>query len=225
VEKDNLIQDMYTNHVKEYSYESEQWFGPLTSFKLRHDPKYLVFMLSRYKAASKFLLGKKNILEVGCGDGVGVSILLQESDSVHAVDLEKVFIEDNIKRNLFGDSVKFSQHDMIKKPLNEKYDGVVSFDVLSSIPKDKEDDFFSNIANSMDENGIFVIGTQNVLSTPYSSNESMKGQDNFKDYDSLMDVCKRHFKNVIILSMNDEVIHTGRETMTQYFVAICVSPA
>jgi len=224
MDKKKLIQDMYINHVNEYSKSEEQWFGPLSSFKLRHDPKYIIFMLSRYKAASKFLRGKNNILEIGCGDGIGIPILLQEVDKVHGIDLENIFIEDNKKRNMFPDRVKFSQHNITESPLDKKYDGAVSFDVLSSITKDKERPFFKNIADSIDKDGIFIIGTQNKLSTQYSNSLSIQDQENFKEYHELDHICRNYFNNVIILSMNDEVIHIGRETMTQYFIAICITP-
>ena len=45
------------------------------------DPKRLVFLLSRYKFASKIIQGKNNVLEIGCGDVFGSQLLTQTVES------------------------------------------------------------------------------------------------------------------------------------------------
>ena len=52
--------------------------GYMSSFTWNNDPKRLLFMLSRYKFVSKMFDGFDNVLEVGCGDGIGAHLVLQE---------------------------------------------------------------------------------------------------------------------------------------------------
>ena len=73
-------------------------FGPWTSASFRSDPKRFVFQMSRYKFCAKMLVGKSQVLEVGCGDAPGVTIVLQTVGSVHGIDVEPIVIEDNLKR-------------------------------------------------------------------------------------------------------------------------------
>lgn len=46
-----------------------QEFGLMSSQVWLDDSKRLVFLLARYKFVSKMLIGKKNVLEIGCADG------------------------------------------------------------------------------------------------------------------------------------------------------------
>ena len=100
-----------------------------------------------------------------------------------------------------------------------KLDAAFCFDVLSSIPKRFENRFLGNIANSL-KDGILVIGTQNKLATRYSKLKNIQEQPNFKTYDQLNKSLLKHFNNSLILSMNDETVHTGKRETSQYFIAI-----
>ena len=73
--------------------------GPYTSHIWRSDPKHLSFLLARYKFCAKMLQGKKNILEIGCGDSIGTPIVLQIANSLHAIDFEAIVIKDAIEIN------------------------------------------------------------------------------------------------------------------------------
>src|SRR3990167_2896703 len=68
--------------------------GVCTNLDWHEDPKRLSFVLSRYKFVSKMLIGKKEVLEVGCGDAFGTRIVLDEVDSIDAVDFDPLFIDD-----------------------------------------------------------------------------------------------------------------------------------
>ena len=58
------------------------------------DPRRLVFLLSRYKFASKMILGKRDVLEIGCGDGFGSQLLTQTVQTYTGLDIDEVFVED-----------------------------------------------------------------------------------------------------------------------------------
>ncbi|MEX1115011.1 MAG: class I SAM-dependent methyltransferase, partial [Akkermansiaceae bacterium] len=68
-------------------------FGLMSGQTWQDDPKRLVFLLSRYKFASKMLAGCRRVLEIGCADAFGTRIVRQAGPEVTAVDFDRVFIE------------------------------------------------------------------------------------------------------------------------------------
>jgi SAM-dependent methyltransferase len=215
---------IYGPQAIEYETETGFVLGPLASYKMRHDPRYLLFMLARYKTAAKYLRGKKNILEVGCGDGFALPILLQEAEKVTAIDIEPDFITDNRRRFSDLSDITFKLHNILKNPMDNKFDAAISFDVYSSIPLENINEFFTNISNSIEHDGLFVLGVQNKIATVHSLPQNIVDQPSFPTYEDLKLRFETYFTNSFILSMNDETVHTGRETMAQYFIAIGVGP-
>ena len=59
-----------------------------------NDSKRLAFTLSRYKFVSKMLAGKNLVLEVGCADAFGSSLVYKEVEQLFACDFDPVFIND-----------------------------------------------------------------------------------------------------------------------------------
>jgi len=83
----------------EYQFDTESLsLGPWTSYSLLHDPKHMCFVLARYKFVAKMLCGKKDILEVGCGDGFGIPLIAQDANYVLGIDVDDRLIEGNCKR-------------------------------------------------------------------------------------------------------------------------------
>ena len=79
--------------------------------------------------------------------------------------------------------------DFVKKFTQVEYDSVVCFDVISSIKKNMKK-IFENIKKSLKKNSIFVLGTQNKLTTKYSHKSNLYDQPNFKTYDQLKQLWK-----------------------------------
>src|ERR1700722_2014001 len=67
--------------------------GPMTSDTWRNDPRRLLFLIARYKFVSKMLAGKASVLEVGCGDGFGMRLVLQTVKRGFGVDFDPLFID------------------------------------------------------------------------------------------------------------------------------------
>lgn len=103
------------------------------------------------------------------------------------------------------------------------FDGVYALDVLEHIPQEDEGRFVSNVARSMTEHGVLIIGTPSIQSQAYASPQSKQGHVNCKDHTALKELMSRFFDNVFIFSMNDEVVHTGFYPMAQYLIALCCS--
>jgi 2-polyprenyl-3-methyl-5-hydroxy-6-metoxy-1,4-benzoquinol methylase len=201
--------------------------GSWTSYSLLNDPKHMCFVLSRYKFVSRMLEGKRDILEVGAGDGFGVPIVAKEAKYILAIDPERRLIESNKERLKAIGNIEFKVHDMSTSSLYvdtgyTKFDGAYSIDVIEHLDKSKEDKFMYNIANSLKYNGIYVMGTPNLSASMYASKVSEVQHINLKDYKSLKNLMSRFYENVLMFSMNDEVVHTGYSNMAHYLFAVGV---
>ena len=201
---------------------SEVKFGTRTQHAYIEDPKHLLFNLSRYKFVSKMFSGYKNVLEIGCGDAFGTSLVAQTVGEITATDLDSEFIIDLKQTHAFANRIKFVTIDFIKDFLPGDYDGAFCLDVLEHIPKDFENKFITNIVKSLNRNGDLIIGMPSLESQLYASDLSKEGHVNCKKADELKNLMLNYFSKVFIFSMNDEVLHTGFAPMSHYIFALCV---
>jgi 2-polyprenyl-3-methyl-5-hydroxy-6-metoxy-1,4-benzoquinol methylase len=188
------------------------------------DPRRLAFVLARYKFVSKMLSGMARVLEVGCADAFATRIVAQEVGSVTAVDFDPVFIEDVKARTDPKWPIDARVHDMVQGPVEGVFDGAYAVDVLEHIPPDMEDRFLANIVASLTDSGVVLVGIPSIQSQAYASPPSKAGHVNCKDGPGLRATMTRHFRNVFIFSMNDEVVHTGFYPMAHYLFALCCHP-
>lgn len=216
------VESQYEGHLDLKSKHGLVKLGVEKSANWHLDPKRLAFVLSRYKFVSKMLSGKKKVLEVGCGDGFPVRILLQEVDAVHGIDIDPVFINDIEERQDPNWNFTAAVHDMVSGPLPDQFDAAYSLDVLEHISKDNEHAFIKNVVSSLTNNGVFIVGMPSLQSQAYASPLSKIGHVNCKTGTELKKIMQNYFDNVFIFSMNDEVLHTGFEAMSQYIFAMGV---
>ena len=185
------------------------------------DPKRLVFTLSRYKFVAKMLTGKNRVAEIGCGDGFGARIVKQEVGQLTITDYDSYFIkrfEDIVSEKY---PISAVEHNILEGPLGQKFDAIYSLDVLEHIPINHEDVFVRNIINSLGSNGIVILGMPSIESQTYASPASKEGHINCKTGKDLKLFLEKYFHNVLLFSMNDEVVHTGFEKMAHYLFVIC----
>jgi len=195
--------------------------GLMSSQCWRDDPRRLLFVLARYKFVAKMFSGMKRVMEVGCADAFGTRVVRQEVAEVVATDFDPVFIERNQKQPQLRWPITFRVHDMINSPLTEGFDGAYAVDVLEHIPAADEDRFIGNIAASLSPQGVCLIGSPSLQSQVYASPPSKAGHVNCKDAQGMRETMSRHFHNVFIFSMNDEVVHTGFYPLAHYLWALC----
>lgn len=186
------------------------------------DPRRLLFILSRYKFVAKMLSGNENVLEIGCGDAFGTRIVLQEVGAICAIDFDYVYVKDVNQR--MEDQWKFDcrVHDILAGPVNGLFDAAYSLDVIEHIPETDEQQFMSNIVDSLHEHGKLIIGTPPIQSQVHASKPSKEGHVNCKGHDDIKELMSKYFHNVFIFSMNDEVVHTGFYPMAHYLLAFGV---
>src|SRR5207247_2527453 len=96
-----------------------------------------------------------------------------------------------------------------------------ALDVLEHIPQENEDLFIKNMINSLNQQGVMIVGMPSLESQEYASLQSKIGHVNCKSGKALKDCLSRYFHNVFIFSMNDEVVHTGFYPMAHYLFALC----
>ncbi|MBU3540823.1 bifunctional 2-polyprenyl-6-hydroxyphenol methylase/3-demethylubiquinol 3-O-methyltransferase UbiG [Polynucleobacter sp. UB-Tiil-W10] len=216
------VEAQYDGHVELKLNQGLTKLGIEKNANWHTDPRRLVFALSRYKFVSKMLSGKNRVLEVGCGDAFPMRILLQEVKSVHGIDIDPIFIEDALARMDPKWPFTCAVHDITSGHLQEKFDAAFSLDVLEHIPKEQDDVYFTNIAASLTNSGVLIVGMPSLESQAYASPLSKIGHVNCKTGAELKTLAERHFQNVFIFSMNDEVVHTGYQPMSQYLFALCV---
>jgi len=215
------VEPQYQAHVELKEKQGLTQLGVEKNANWYNDPRRLVFVLSRYKFVAKMLSGMNRVLEVGCGDGWPIPIVLQEVKSVHAVDIDPVFIEDIRERANERWPFTFEVHDMLSGPLRPPFDAAYSLDVLEHIPRDKEEIFLKNVTDSLTPKGVLIIGMPSLQSQQYASPLSKISHVNCKDAPELKALMQRFFDHVFMFSMNDEVVHTGFHPMAQYLFALC----
>lgn len=221
---------MSNEHTKELQYQvmleyrasrGLETLGLMTSQAWFDDPKRLTFTLARYKFVAKMFSGRENVLEVGCADAFSTRIVVQEVGKLTAVDFDPLFVEDTNAR--MSEKWKFDcrVHDMLKGPVQGRFDAMYALDVLEHIVPENEHAFLSNMAASLTPDGAMIIGMPSLESQVYASPMSKEGHVNCKTMPDLKKTMQAHFSNVFMFSMNDEVVHTGYHKMAHYLFALC----
>ena len=195
--------------------------GAMHSHVWYRDPRHLAFTLSRYKFVSKLLSGKKNVLEVGCGDGFPSRIVKQEVDRLTLIDFDQQWIDD-AKNNMVAPWICDAfAHDIVANPVPGSFDAVYSIDVLEHIPPECERRALDNILASLIPEGVLIIGMPSLESQRYALPAAETGHVNCKSGADLKALLQEYFHNVFLFSMNDEVVHTGYSKMAHYLFCVC----
>ncbi len=199
--------------------------GPWTSYAWRNDPRHLGFTLARYKFVAKMLSGKNSVLEAGCGDGIGVPVLLQEVGSLHCIDADPHVLRDANKRcQAEGISAcSFECLDLTEHRPMGHHDGAFTLDVIEHIPTNLERVFLDNFCATLSPHCVAIIGTPNETAAAYACEQDLNGHINLKSAEELHSLMSQYFENVFMFSMNDEVVHTGFAPMAHYLLAMGVT--
>lgn len=212
----------YQGQIEMYLEDGLAQMGLTTSHTWRTDPKRLLFLLARYKFVSRMLVGCKNVLEVGCGDGFGSRLISQTGAKVICADFDPVFIEEAKKREGTEFQREFIVANFLENGIaNRTFDAAYLLDVIEHIHPTKEGVFLTNICKTLTPDGICIIGAPSLESQTYASEPSKKGHVNCKSGEATRSTLKNYFKNVFMFSMNDETVHTGFLPMAHYHLALC----
>jgi cyclopropane fatty-acyl-phospholipid synthase-like methyltransferase len=209
----------HASAIEQYILTNNENLGNHAAFAWRNDSKHLLFSLSRYKFISKLLFGKNKILEIGAGDGWCSKLV---GDNVKKLILSDIVIENkNFFKKISHNKYEYIIHDFTKSSLKREFDAIYSIDIFEHIKKNKEKFFLTNSIKSLNKNGIYIIGTPSKESQKYASKFSKLYHVNCKTQKELRDLMNKFFFNVLIFSMNDELVHTGFSGMSHYNFAVC----
>jgi SAM-dependent methyltransferase len=181
---------MKTRKTKEPQYQDQlvlrgtkglATLGLMTNQVWHDDPRRFLFLLARYKFVSKMLSEKQRVLEIGCGDSFGTRIVLQEVGSICAIDFDPIFVKDVNERMEEKWKFECRVHDILSAPMGEFFDAAYSLDVIEHISERDEHRYMTNVMRSLNDDGIFLIGSPSIQSQIYASKPSREGHVNCKD--------------------------------------------
>jgi 2-polyprenyl-3-methyl-5-hydroxy-6-metoxy-1,4-benzoquinol methylase len=202
----------------------ETRLGLLKNWEWYDDPRRLMFSMARYKFVAKMFAGRASVLELGCGDAFCAPIVRQAVKKLTVTDFDPLYIEDAKARMNERWNYEAIVVDIRKDPLPGRHDGIYSLDVLEHVPESEEDMVFRRIIAALEPHGAVIIGMPSLESQSYASPPSKAGHINCKTEDGLRSLMQRHFENVFIFAMNDEVVHTGFGPMAHYRLALACGP-
>ncbi len=196
-------------------------FGPYFAFQLRHTPRHILYSLAYHKFAAKMIGSNKDILDIGCSEGLGTMLLAEFANYVLGIDIDAPAIE-SANKNFARENVEFKAQDILTATMRPDFDAAVSFDVIEHIYPEHAAGFIDAYANHLKPNGIAIIGTPNITSNQYANERTKSGHVNLYSAERLKEEMGRRFENVFMFSVNDEVIHTGFSPMAHYLMAMGV---
>lgn len=185
-----------------------------------NDPKRLLFMLARYKFVAKMLSGTSGrVVEIGACDGWAARIVQQHVYQVVVTDADMEFVRS------YDPAGRWQRPAQQWNPLEavhpvDRFDAAYALDVLEHIPHEDEATFMKNVAESLTDDGIFIVGMPSIESQSHASEQSKAGHVNCKSGKSLQALMRSWFRNAFLFSMNDEVVHTGFAPMAHYLFCI-----
>jgi 2-polyprenyl-3-methyl-5-hydroxy-6-metoxy-1,4-benzoquinol methylase len=202
----------------------ETRLGLLKNWEWHDDPRRLLFSLARYKFVAKMFAGRERVLEFGCGDAFCAPIVKQTVKHLTVTDFDPLYIEDARSRMREPWTFEALVVDIRTEPLPGRYDAIYSLDVFEHIPPEEEDGVMRRILEALEPKGAMILGMPSLESQAHASMPSKAGHVNCKTEAQLREFMSRHFDNVFLFAMNDEVVHTGYGPMAHYRLALACGP-
>ena len=170
----------------------------ITSDKILSDNPLHHRLLSAYVFGEKYISG--DVLELGCGEGRGIDIILNRSKSFTAIDKISEVTE-RLSRKYPNEKFISSSFPPLKNIENESFDTLISFQVIEHIKNDKL--FIKEIHRILKPGGKALISTPNISMTltrnPWHVREYTSQQ--------LFDLASSNFKKIIMKGIygNDKI--------------------
>jgi len=189
--------------------------GMMSGYSWEADPKRIAFSSARYLFVAKMLEGKAAVLEVGCADAFFSRIVRQHVGSLVACDLNPAYIDSARSLRSPKWMIVMRQLDILKETLTG-FDAVYCLDLFEHIAD--EDLLLGNLSKCAP---LAIIGTPSIESQQWASEISKSEHVNCKSKEALRAAMQKHWKEVLVFGMNDNVLHTGH--MPAYLFGIGIN--
>ena len=166
------------------------------------------------------LEGKDTVMEIGSGDGFGLSIISAAVKKVYAADWDMRLLDGNRQRLAHLKNVEYVHVDLNKNSPRLKVDAIFMIDVIEHLEPRKEKAFMRNLVRCLNPDGVLIVGTPNITASAYATPRSQVQHINLKSMSALKNLIEKYCKNVFMFGMNDEVVHTGYAPMCHYIWAL-----
>lgn len=174
----------------------------ITSSDIKSDNPIHQRLFFGYFSSKQYVKG--NVLEIGCGIGRGLEILLNSSDHYTAIDKNKGLIEEHTK-NYPNSAFIYESVPPLSKIETNSMDTVVTYHVIEHIKNDAL--FLDEIYRVLKPGGKAVITTPNrklrIARNPWHVREYTANE--------LNRLVKRKFSNIEMMGI------TGNEKVMQYY--------
>jgi 2-polyprenyl-3-methyl-5-hydroxy-6-metoxy-1,4-benzoquinol methylase len=197
--------------------------GPWLSWELQEQPEHLAFVLARYRAAAALIGNAQEVLEVGCGEGIGAGILAKGRDSYIGVDSDRQAVITAVETHLDDKPIIFGCQDVLRDVL-PLTDAIVMLDVVEHIEADDEDRLMAALRRALRRHGVLAVGTPSANAAQYASPVAAAGHVNNFSPDRLRELMEQHFRLVQMLFMQDTSVHFGHPGMAHYLLAVGIGP-
>ena len=214
---DKLIHELYQR------YEGGVTLPPEYASFVHEDLGRLLIRLARYKFIAKNLKKSDEVLELGCGSGLGSIYFAQNAKFATGIDIKSTEIEEarsiNKRKN-----VSFICGDFFDYPFSKRYDVVVNLDVIEHLKEEDAQRLLQKMAQLTKEDGLASIGTPSFDSWPHQGALSKASHIKCYDLPELEALVGRYFARTLSFSMNDEIVHTGHYKMAWYYFILAFYP-
>ena len=153
--------------------------------------------IASYEFVLKYANGKK-VLDYGCGSGYGTSILSSVAQQVTGVDVSKETIL-YAKQHFLSENAAFKTIDELN---DEKFDIIVSFQVIEHVKNDKL--YLKQLKNRLNQDGILFLTTPDKKDRLFNYIQKPWNKYHLKEYSakSMEKLIKRFFNDFEVLSIS-----------------------
>jgi 2-polyprenyl-3-methyl-5-hydroxy-6-metoxy-1,4-benzoquinol methylase len=193
--------------------------GKYASYWFYKTPRRMLHSMSYYKFAAKMIGSNKYVLDVGCNEGLGTYLLAKECGFAKGMDFDEEAIS-TAKGNFTAKNVEFEVGDFLKSPRLGIWDAVTTFDTIEHIYPEHVAAFWRGLTDSLNTEGVAVVGTPSLISQQFASEVSKKGHVNVYTGERLEEEMRAHFHHVFMFAAHDEIVHTGYMPLAHYLIAV-----